>query len=109
MAQRHRNRRPAVAIALGALIVVSCTSGDGGGGGERSAAPATPPDGPAPGVTDDVIRVGVTYVDADAVRQFVDLDQGDFEASYRAVIDDVNAAGGIHGRAIEPVFVPVNP
>jgi hypothetical protein len=65
--------------------------------------------GPAPGVTDDTIRVGITYVDLDAVRQFVDLDQGDYEAAYRAVIDDINANGGINGRTIEPVFAAVSP
>lgn len=65
--------------------------------------------GPSPGVTADTIRVGITYVDLDAVRQFVDLDQGDYEAAYRAVIDDINANGGINGRTIEPVFAAVSP
>ncbi|MET0887021.1 MAG: hypothetical protein ABWX92_11290, partial [Mycetocola sp.] len=54
-------------------------------------------------------KLGITYVDLDAVREFVDLDQGDYEASYQAVIDSINDDGGINGRMIEPVFAPVSP
>ena len=111
---RHK---AAAAAALAVLIVtgVACTSGDpetgstttttAAGGSE----PTETPTGPSPGVTDDTIRVGITYVDLDAVRQFVDLDQGDYEAAYQAVIDDINADGGINGRKIEPVFAKVSP
>jgi hypothetical protein len=106
--------RRAVA-ALVALLVVgaaACSSNDDEAestdttAADEGTAPAT---GPAPGVTDDTIRIGITYVDLDAVRQFVDLDQGDFEASYQALIDEINADGGIAGRTIETVFAPVSP
>jgi ABC-type branched-subunit amino acid transport system substrate-binding protein len=63
----------------------------------------------APGVTDDAIKVGVTYVDLEAIREVTNLDHGDYEAAYTALFDDINAAGGIHGRRVEPVFAPVSP
>ena len=111
---RHK---AAAAAALAVLIVtgVACTSGDAETGSTTTTTaaggrdPAETPTGPSPGVTDDTIRVGITYVDLDAVRQFVDLDQGDYEAAYQAVIDDFNADGGINGRKIEPVFAKVSP
>ena len=111
---RHK---AAAAAALAVLIVtgVACTSGDSttdprrarrppvaadDRGADRSVARASPT---------TPSRSGITYVDLDAVRQFVDLDQGDYEAAYQAVIDDINADGGINGRKIEPVFAKVSP
>jgi ABC-type branched-subunit amino acid transport system substrate-binding protein len=61
------------------------------------------------GVTADTIRVGISYPDLEAIRNVVQLDHGDYEAAYRALIDDVNASGGVLGRTIEPVFAAVNP
>ena len=66
-------------------------------------------DGLAPGVTDDSIKIGITYVDLESIRQIVNIDHGDYEASYQAVIDDINANGGVHGRMIEVVFASINP
>jgi ABC-type branched-subunit amino acid transport system substrate-binding protein len=109
--------------AIAALLVVSgCTSGDDedsgtdagttttldGASGDTSTT-AEVPTGPAPGVTDDAIKVGVTYVDLEAIRELTNLDHGDYEAAYRALFDDINAKGGINGRKIEPVFAPINP
>lgn len=62
----------------------------------------------APGVTADSIKLGVVYVDLEAVSDFVDLDHGSYEAAYRAVIENVNDNGGVLGRMIEPVFAPIN-
>ena len=76
---------------------------------ESSAPPETFPTGPAPGVTDATIKVGITYVDLKAIGDVASLNHGDYELAYRAVIDDINANGGINGRTIEPVFAPVNP
>lgn len=105
-------RAPAALVALLVLGAAACSANDEGAessdttAADEGTAPAT---GPAPGVTDDTIRIGITYVDLDAVRQFVDLDQGDFQASYQTLIDEINADGGIAGRTIEPVFAPVSP
>ncbi len=71
--------------------------------------PAGPPDGldgPAPGITDDTIKIGVTFIDLGSSN--VSSNHGDYEGSYRAVVDDINAKGGINGRMIEPVFAPIS-
>ena len=101
----------AKACALAAmLILASCTSGAEDAQGE---APAEQEEvverGAAPGVTDSSVRVGVTYVDAAALASAIVLDLGDFEAAYNALIEEINAEGGIHGRMIEAVFAPINP
>ena len=67
------------------------------------------PTGPAPGVTDDTVKVGVTYVDLASLGEVVNIDHGDYEVAYQALFDDINASGGINGRMIEPVFAPVSP
>jgi hypothetical protein len=56
------------------------------------------------GVSATTIKVGVVAVDLESVRAFVDLDHGSYEAAYRALIDVVNADGGINGRRIEMTF-----
>lgn len=61
------------------------------------------------GVTADTIKLGVAYMDLEAVASLIDLDYGDFESTYRAIIDDVNDDGGVLGRRIEPIFAPYLP
>lgn len=63
----------------------------------------------APGVTADEIKIGITFPDFEALGDAVDIDHGDYEAAYNAVIDSINAAGGVHGRQLVPVFAPVDP
>ena len=61
-------------------------------------------------VTKDQIKIGITYVDTASLKsRGINLDHGDYEKSYNAVINDLNAKGGINGRKIVPVFAPVNP
>jgi hypothetical protein len=109
--------------ALAALLLVAgCTSGDDdtadatsdsttttAGDGSTTSTVEEVPTGPSPGVTDDAIKVGVTYVDLEAIRELTNIDHGDYEAAYRALFDDINAKGGINGRKLEPVFAPVSP
>jgi hypothetical protein len=101
-------------VALGTLPL-ACTAGDDDDASEdTSEAPSTTaderaPSGPAPGVTDDSVTVGVTFVDLSAIGDIVNIDHGDYEAAFRALFDDMNADGGINGRTIEPVIAPVNP
>lgn len=63
----------------------------------------------APGVTDDSIKIGISYPDFDALGDAVNIDHGDYEAAYNAVIDDVNARGGVNGRTLDVVYGPVDP
>jgi Periplasmic binding protein len=61
-------------------------------------------------VTKDQIKVGITYVDLAAIKaRGINIDHGDYEKAYTAVINDLNAKGGIDGRKLVPVFAPVNP
>ncbi len=63
----------------------------------------------APGVSKDEIKLGVAYVDLDAIRNVTDISHGDYKATYNAVIDALNKKGGINGRKVVPVFAPINP
>ena len=104
--------RTGVTVLLVAAALVGCTAGDPETTTEDGTGPsptATIPSGPAPGVTEDSIKVGVTYVDLDALGDVANLDHGDYVGAYEALFDEINAEGGIHGRTIEPIVVGVNP
>jgi Periplasmic binding protein len=113
-----RSRTIAVGVAV-SIALIGCTSGDDDEGADPTTTtiggdPASEGEavdaGAAPGVTDDTIRVGVTFVDTEALLAVgLDYDLGEHEAVYRALFDDINANGGINGRQIEPVFAPIDP
>lgn len=103
-------RSAVILAATAALVVTGCSA-------EKKDAPAGPTSGSpvappapriAPGVTDDSIKIGITYPDLTAVKQFLKIDHGDYEAAYKALIDKINATGGIQGRKLQPVFGPIN-
>ena len=115
---RSKQLRRSGALALAAMLfVAACTAGDeepeaeSGTSSDTASTETTPTaTGPAPGVTDDTIKIGVTYVDvASLVASGLDYDLGEHEAVYNALFDAINADGGIHGRQIEPVFAPIDP
>ena len=107
----------AVALTTGvATLVAACTSGDDtstkttGSTTTSAGETTTAPTGPSPGVTDDTIKIGITYTDAAALQAIgLDYEFGDLEGAYQALIDDINDAGGIHGRKLEAVFAPIDP
>jgi ABC-type branched-subunit amino acid transport system substrate-binding protein len=111
-------RRHLIILLTSLLLAAACTAGDDSGDGEATAgdgatagAPTAefPPDPRADGVTEDTIRLGITYVDLEALGDVVNIDHGDYEAAYTAVIDDINADGGVNGRQLEAAFAPVLP
>ena len=57
------------------------------------------------GVTAEAIKIGVVIVDVSVIGR----SNGDVEAKWQAVIDEVNANGGVLGRRLEAVFVPYSP
>lgn len=63
------------------------------------------------GVTSKTIKVGLLLIDAKRVLEVagVDLRYGNNEGQYREAIDAINAAGGVNGRRIDPVFLNVDP
>jgi ABC-type branched-subunit amino acid transport system substrate-binding protein len=63
----------------------------------------------AQGVTPTTIKVGITYPDVAAVKNLVNVDPGNYQEAYQALINQINAHGGINGRKIVPVFAAVNP
>ncbi|WP_436776380.1 hypothetical protein [Yinghuangia sp. YIM S09857] len=101
-------RWSALTAAALSLSVAACTVES------KSAAPgASGPAGPAvraeaPGVTADSIKIGIAYPDYAGVKAFVNIDQGDFEDTYKALIDKINATGGVQGRKLVPVFGKIN-
>ena len=109
-------RKPLVLAVAAMLFVAGCTSGNTntatGGSTAPSASDATSSAeaAVAPGVTKDAIKVGVTYVDQKSlVASGLTLNLGDYKNSYQALIDQINASGGINGRKIELTFAPINP
>jgi hypothetical protein len=111
-----RLRRSGALLLAGVLLAAGCTSGDSSddpesGSSDTTTAESTPAaTGPAPGVTDDTVKIGVAYVDtASLVASGLNYDLGEHEAVYTALFDDINADGGINGRQIEPVFAPIDP
>lgn len=117
MTTRTRRLVAALALVAASALVAACTSGDTSSDDAGSTTTAAASDdtapaatGPAPGVTDDAVKIGVTYVDTAAlVASGLNYDLGDHEAVYTALFDQINADGGINGRQIEPVFAPIDP
>ena len=65
---------------------------------------------PSQGVTATTIRIGIPYIDFSAIRQFgITLNQGNFTDAYTAIIDDLNAHGGVDGRKLVPYLLAVSP
>lgn len=115
-------------LVAAALVAAGCaeddTTGTAGGttapdepatGGSDGTSGATAtteavPSGPAPGVDDESIKIGITFVDTEAIAAVgLDYELGDHRAVYTALIDAINADGGIHGRMLDPAFAPVDP
>lgn len=90
--------------------------GDGGGAVDPAAggdggptAPAAPAAGRTVGLTDTEIRIGIGLTDVGAAKDFgASFDLGNQRARWEALIEDVNARGGIHGRKIVPDFRTVD-
>ncbi len=101
-----------IILTLG-LISAACsgnnstTDGDGespsaGGEGVEQGAGAV-------GVTDDSIKIGFTYLDLSAVSEITGVNHGPHDQHMQALVDDLNASGGINGREIELVARGHNP
>ena len=110
-------RHAALVLVAVLLAAAARTVGDDTSSGDRRAPKprrrrAHPPRRcPSPGVTEDTIKVGVTYVEVEALQAVgLEFDLGDIEGGYNALVpDQINEDGGINGRQIEPVFAPVDP
>ena len=67
--------------------------------------------GQTQGVTSTSITIGVPYIDLATVDKLygLHLNQGSYPDAYNALIDNLNAHGGINGRTIIAKYAPVNP
>ncbi|EFC83087.1 ABC transporter substrate-binding protein [Parafrankia sp. EUN1f] len=114
--RRHARRFGSLFLAAtAALTFAACSveSKDDGdtppaGGATPEAYPPPPASATAPGVTADSIKIGVVYPDLEKVKQFVDVDHGDYKAVFQALIDKINKDGGVAGRKLEPVYGAVD-
>ncbi|OHV43486.1 ABC transporter substrate-binding protein [Pseudofrankia sp. BMG5.36] len=99
----------AVALAVTACSVKSNDDAKPSAGATTADAfPVPPAPATARGVTADSIKIGFVYPDLSKVKQFLDVDHGDYQAVFTALVDKVNKDGGIDGRKIVPVFGAVN-
>lgn len=57
------------------------------------------------GVTSEAIKIGIVIIDLSVIGR----DNGDVEAKWQAIIDEVNASGGILGRQLDPIMVGYSP
>jgi hypothetical protein len=63
-----------------------------------------------PGVTSTTIRVGVPYLDLSALHAVgLNLNQGSYPDAFNALVNQINAHGGIDGRKIALSLAQVNP
>ena len=83
---------------------------------EASAEDGDPPADDAPlelgrGVTTDTVTIGYLYLDLDEVRErgFIDLNWGPQADHMQAVVDHINANGGISGRSVEVISRAIDP
>jgi hypothetical protein len=104
--------RIALVLGVALLLTAACTSGDKTSTSDTSTTgPATTvaPTGPSPGVTASTIKIGVTYVDTEALKSVgLDYNLGDHKAVYNALAKDINDHGGINGRKLQLVISPVD-
>jgi ABC-type branched-subunit amino acid transport system substrate-binding protein len=111
--RRTRGRTIAGILMIGVLALVSCKSDSNKAAGTASSGAASSgldATGPAPGVTADSMKIGITYPDAKSLEAVgLHYNLGDFEAAYNAIADDINSKGGINGRKLQLVFAPINP
>jgi hypothetical protein len=67
--------------------------------------------GLAQGVTPTTITIGIPYIDLATVDRLygLHLNQGSYPDAYNALIENLNAHGGIDGRKVVADYAPVNP
>jgi hypothetical protein len=98
----------AATTALAGCSVQSSSSASSAGTSPSGSTSATAParfGGAAPGVTASTIKIGIVYPDYASLAQYgLNINQGSFPDAYNALIAKINAAGGVNGRKIVPVF-----
>ncbi len=97
-----------VGIAV-AVLLVGCSSS--GSSAKKGSTTTTSSSGSAAakGVTSDSIKIGMNYVDTEALKKAnVNQDLGDWPGAATALVNQINKAGGINGRKIILVNQPID-
>jgi hypothetical protein len=108
--RKRTTARLLLSVASATAVLLAACSVQSKGGAAIPSVPATalafapPAAAVSPGVTDTEIKIGVAYPDFTSVQKYIKIDHGDYQAVYKALINKINADGGINGRKIVPVF-----
>ncbi len=96
---------------VAALLLAACksTSNSASTTASTGTTAAAVHDTRAPGVTADSIKIGIVWYDLSSLVSVLHINDGDFVKAYQAIVDDVNAKGGIHGRKLDASFAGFNP
>lgn len=114
MAGHRRSRTHSRWGFLGAVVATLSLVGaacSGSTTAQAGAAQSDAADIDGPGVTEDTVKIGFIDLDTTTVAKALKLDfpeQGDQAAQIAAVVDWINANGGIGGRQVEAVVRPFN-
>jgi ABC-type branched-subunit amino acid transport system substrate-binding protein len=97
-------RRWIALAAVAALSLAACSTSSSkstsskntGGGGSQSTALGK-------GVSANAIKIGFSYIDLETLAKsgIIKIDNGPYEQVIKALVDDVNAQGGINGRKLQ--------
>ncbi len=104
-----RALRPFVVVVL--VLLAACGSDSKGTKGRNaSTAPAAQDTSLGTGVTDTTVKIGVSLITFDCIKQFTDTIRTNQESYFKAFADDINKHGGIAGRQVQLVihsFCPI--
>jgi hypothetical protein len=100
--------RALVAVMAAAAIAGACSTASdkpAGGGATGSTTAGTARTATARGVTADTITIGYAYPDLESLAKtgLIKTDNGPYAPIMQALVDDVNARGGIDGRKLRVV------
>jgi ABC-type branched-subunit amino acid transport system substrate-binding protein len=111
---RLMHRRGIPVLLLVTLLCVACgtstkkSSGPGATTGGATAGTTASAGQPSktlgPGVTPTTMKIGVTMVDFNCIKPFVEGVQIQQQEMYQLYIDYIDAHGGLAGRQIQPVY-----
>jgi ABC-type branched-subunit amino acid transport system substrate-binding protein len=107
---RRMLRRGIPFLLLLTLLCGACasstkkTASPGTSTGGAPAAAGQPSTALGPGVTPTTVKIGVTMVDFNCIKPFVEGVQIQQQEMYQLYIDYVNAHGGLAGHQIQPVY-----
>jgi ABC-type branched-subunit amino acid transport system substrate-binding protein len=107
---RTRTTRIIAVLVVTLAVLAGCStsrsssakdSGSSSGGGGT----------PGRGVTASTIKVGFSYIDLETLAKqgLIKIDHGPYEDIIKALVDDVNAQGGINGRKLELATAKYSP